>query len=203
MGAGEDDWRRRKHLFRHGGLYYWALQSSWIHWTKMRWRWRRVSTLETKLHRQDTDNQTQKTILMCNTAHQNKLMEQPYKMTCHYPNTVWQSRSPSSSLVRCRESRRHIDTFPPNMLQDGQPDSHRWKNREAKAADTEAATEQKVPQWEQACCRDLSSTNTVNQTRTRRATDLRCRSPAGISATGACTRSLHMFALLCVHQANK
>lgn len=61
-GAGEDKWRRRKHLFRHGGLYYWALQSSWMHWTKMRWRWRRVSKLETKLQRQDSDNQTRKPI---------------------------------------------------------------------------------------------------------------------------------------------
>lgn len=77
------------------------------------------------------------------------------------------------------------------------------KNTEATAADTEAAAEQKVPRWERACCRDLSRNQYVNQTRSRRATDLRRRSPAGITATGACTRRLHMFAWLRVHQANK
>lgn len=96
--------------------------------------------------------------------------------------------------------RDYIDTFPPNTLQEGQSNSHRWKNTEAKAADTEAARKQKIPQWEKASQMLQGSVKDqyVNQTRTRRATDLRWRSPAGITVSprvyfAACSPSLQII----------
>lgn len=103
MGAAEEDWRRRKHLFRHGGLYIGLCRAAGS--TEPKWGGEDVDFTSWKENYRDKILMVKhaRQTLMCNTVHKKKLTEQNNTIKCHYPNTVWQPSS-SSSPVRCSES---------------------------------------------------------------------------------------------------